>query len=89
MPKYRVLEKSFIDNHIREAGDVVEYDGYPSENLEPLCDEGRAKQEEGFKLREQQLRDLVEQAKQPGFFVVGAREPKTPPPPAPDGQGVV
>lgn len=26
MPKYRVLEKSFIENQLREAGEVVDYD---------------------------------------------------------------
>ena len=34
MPKYRVLEKSFINNAIREEGDIVEYDGEASDNLE-------------------------------------------------------
>jgi hypothetical protein len=46
MPKYLVLEKSLIGNEIFEAGAVVEYDGFPSENLEPTCDEGRAKRAE-------------------------------------------
>jgi len=34
MATYRVLEKSFIGNAIREEGDIVEYDGEPSPNLE-------------------------------------------------------
>lgn len=34
MAKYRVLTKSFINNTIVEAGDVVEYDGKPGSNLE-------------------------------------------------------
>jgi membrane protein involved in colicin uptake len=34
MPKYRVLAKSFINNAIREAGEVVEYDGKPGKALE-------------------------------------------------------
>ncbi len=34
MPTYRVLEKSFINNAIREEGDIVEYDGRASSNLE-------------------------------------------------------
>lgn len=41
MAKYRVLEKSFIGNAIREAGDIVEYDGLVSGNLEPIDEEGR------------------------------------------------
>lgn len=39
--KYRVKEKSLIGNDVHEAGAVVSYAGLPSENLEPLCDEGR------------------------------------------------
>jgi hypothetical protein len=34
MARYKVLEKSYINNSIYEEGDVVEYDGIPSENLE-------------------------------------------------------
>jgi hypothetical protein len=34
MAKYRVLTKSFINNAIVEAGDVVDYDGKPGSNLE-------------------------------------------------------
>ena len=34
--KYRVLTKSFINNAIREEGDIVEYDGKPGSNLEPV-----------------------------------------------------
>lgn len=39
--KYRVKEKSLIGNDVHEAGATVSYAGLPSENLEPLCDEGR------------------------------------------------
>lgn len=39
--KYRVKEKSLIGNDVHEEGAVVSYAGLPSENLEPLCDEGR------------------------------------------------
>ena len=56
MPKYRVLQKSFIDNHLREAGETVDYDGLPSENLEPLDEAGEVKAQEAkaasAKLRE-------------------------------------
>jgi hypothetical protein len=34
MPTYRVLEKSFINDAIREEGEIVEYDGKPGSNLE-------------------------------------------------------
>lgn len=33
MAQYEVLEKSFINNRIVEAGEVVEYDGEPGPNL--------------------------------------------------------
>lgn len=46
MPKYRVKELSLIGNELFQAGAEVEYDGLPAENLEPLCDEGRAKYQE-------------------------------------------
>lgn len=46
MPKYRVLEKSLIGNEIHEAGAIVDYDGLPAENLEPMCKEGEAKYKE-------------------------------------------
>lgn len=36
MPRYRVKEKSFINNTIVEAGEEIEYDGEASDNLEPL-----------------------------------------------------
>jgi len=34
MPTYRVLAKSFINNAIREEGEIVEYDGNAGSNLE-------------------------------------------------------
>jgi hypothetical protein len=36
MAQYRVLEVSFIDNSVRQPGDIVEFDGAPSTNLEPV-----------------------------------------------------
>lgn len=44
MPKYKVLQKSFINNQILEEGEIVEYDGEPSSNLE-LVKKGKAKAE--------------------------------------------
>lgn len=41
--RYRVKEKSLIGNTLYEAGQEAEYDGLPADNLEPLCDEGRAR----------------------------------------------
>jgi hypothetical protein len=42
MPKFRVLEKSFIDNSIAEEGKIVEYTGVPGANLEPVDDAAMA-----------------------------------------------
>ena len=36
MPKYRVLEKCFVDNHLRQEGDVIDYSGPPYSFLEPV-----------------------------------------------------
>lgn len=44
--KYLVKDRSLIGNEIFEAGAIAEYDGLPAENLEPQCDEGRARAEE-------------------------------------------
>lgn len=37
-PRYRVLEKSFIDGVLLEAGDEMNYLGEPGSQLEPLND---------------------------------------------------
>lgn len=36
MPRYRVNTRSFIGEHLIEAGGEVEYDGVPGTNLDPL-----------------------------------------------------
>lgn len=36
MAKYRVLTKSFIGNSLVDEGAVIDFDGVPSDNLEPL-----------------------------------------------------
>lgn len=38
MAKYLVLEKSFINNGIREEGEIVEYDTRPGSNLKLVED---------------------------------------------------
>lgn len=38
MPKYKVLQQSFINNRIHEVGDLVDYEGTPSGNLELIED---------------------------------------------------
>jgi hypothetical protein len=42
MAQYRVLQKSFINNAIVEEGEVIEYDGEPSDNLELIPDPVKA-----------------------------------------------
>jgi hypothetical protein len=42
MAKYKVLEVSFINNTIVKVGEIVEYDGKPGVNLEPV---GKEKKE--------------------------------------------
>jgi len=61
MPKYRVKEKSLIGNTLHEAGEIVEYDGLPAENLEPMCDEGRAKYQEYLASNAARVAKLKEQ----------------------------
>ncbi len=34
MPQYRVLQKSFIDNKLVDEGEIIEYHGEVSDNLE-------------------------------------------------------
>jgi hypothetical protein len=59
MPKYEVLEKSFIDNHIVEAGTVVDFDGLPGRNLKPMDAEGEAKMVEAEKAAEKAMQELI------------------------------
>jgi hypothetical protein len=42
MAKYRVLEKSFVNDAIREVGDIVDFNGIPAGNLEPMDPQGAA-----------------------------------------------
>lgn len=44
MPKYKVLQKSYINNKIVEEGEIVEFDGDVSDNLK-LMKRGEAKAE--------------------------------------------
>lgn len=51
MPLVKVLTKSFINNAIREEGDVIEYEGKIGSNLELVKDKpkkkGQTEQAEG------------------------------------------
>lgn len=57
--KYRVKEKSLIGNALHEAGAEVEYDGLPAENLEPLCDEGRARYQQYLESNSERVKKMV------------------------------
>lgn len=50
MPKFKVLERSFIGDRVYEAGDEVEFSGLPGPNLEPLDKAGEVKAEEAKKV---------------------------------------
>lgn len=43
MAQYKVLQKSFINNNIVEEGEIIEYDGKPGTNLEPMKSRRSAK----------------------------------------------
>jgi hypothetical protein len=51
MPKYRVLEKSFINNTLfgpgEPAGDIVDYDGEPGKALKLIQSDSQPEQEDG------------------------------------------
>ena len=61
IPKYRVRELSLIGNELHEAGAIVEYDGLPAENLEPLCEAGRAKYREYLASNEERIKRMFEE----------------------------
>ncbi len=61
MPKYRVLEQSFIDAKVMFPGEEIEYDGLPAENLEPLDDEGKAKYQEYLVTNAARVTKMIEQ----------------------------
>lgn len=58
---YLVKEKSLIGNEIHEAGAVVPYDGLPAENLEPMCDVGRARYQEYLESNKTRVANMVSQ----------------------------
>lgn len=61
MPKFEVLEKSFIEDRIYEAGSTVEYSGFVGENLKPLDDAAKAlaKQTPSFDVMTSRLHDAA------------------------------
>lgn len=59
MPKYEVLEKSFIDNHLVDVGTVIDFDGLPGRNLKPLDAEGEAKVVEAEKAAHDAMQALI------------------------------
>ena len=67
MPKYRVKELSLLGNELFQAGAEVEFAGLPAENLEPLCDEGRAKYQEYLDSNAKRIRLMREQNSESGI----------------------
>lgn len=60
MPKYYVLEKSFINHTIAEVGEIVEYDGEPGSNLELVVETKPAAPKKGGAAKSQDdAKDLV------------------------------
>ena len=45
MAQYRVLQKSFINNVLAEEGEIVEYDGEVSDNLELIPEPVKTKKD--------------------------------------------
>jgi hypothetical protein len=67
MPKYKVLERSYLPapgdkgNRIYEADETVDFDGLPGPNLEPLDAAGKTKQKEYFAALDVQRKVRAEQ----------------------------
>jgi hypothetical protein len=59
--EYTVLERSLVGNKIYEVGETAMYDGLPSENLGPTCDEGRARAIEYVESNKARLAKMKEQ----------------------------
>ena len=66
MPKYQVVERSFIDNHIREVGETVEFAGLPSSNLRPTDAEGEAMAEQAKVVTKAALNSMIDGYKPAG-----------------------
>lgn len=63
MPRYKVLEKSLVNNQIYEAGEEVEYDGEVSGNLEPMDDAGRAMRAQYEASNKKRIATMLQDAK--------------------------
>lgn len=62
MPKYRVLELSFINERLLQPGEEIEFAGDPGDNLEPLDDEAKAARDHFINVKEpERIRKMVEQ----------------------------
>lgn len=61
MPKYIVLETSFIDAKVVHPGEEIEYAGLPAENLQPTDDEGRAKYQEYLESNKARVAKMIEE----------------------------
>lgn len=63
MPRYKVLEKSLINNQIYEPGEEVVYEGGVSSNLEPLDEAGRVKRAEYEASNKKRIATMLQDAK--------------------------
>lgn len=61
MARYLVLEKSYINLRIVEAGEEIEYDGLPSANLKPLDKAGEKQAVEYEKTNDARVQIMKEQ----------------------------
>ena len=75
MAKYRVLAKSFIGNALVEEGTVVEYDGLPSENLEPIDKDAKKALSEAQKVTPEQSAEGLHLAAESFVIPEGDPEP--------------
>jgi hypothetical protein len=57
--QYRVKETSLVGNDVHQTGATVSYAGLPSENLEPLCDEGRKRAAEYKESNAQRVKQMT------------------------------
>jgi hypothetical protein len=60
MARYRVTKPSLIENRLVAVGTIVEYDGIPGSNLEPLDGDGKKRKEDHDLMRRRAARSPEE-----------------------------
>lgn len=67
MPKYRVLELSFINERLVQPGEQIEFSGDPGPNLEPLDADAVAARDYYINVKEpERIRKMIEANATPG-----------------------